>query len=102
MENCQFIDNGNYTVTLYVTTNESDIGNCSKIIRVRNVHPCADFQPKFSVVLANETVNFTDYSTDIDGYIEGWFWDFGDNMNATTQNASHSYQSSLEQQILLL
>jgi len=38
------------------------------------------------------TVQFTDNSTDIDGWIEEWYWNFGDERtNSTEQNPSHQY-----------
>ncbi len=84
-------DNGTYMVSLTVTNNQSSSANCSKTILVRNVAPQADFTPRFTVVFVNQTVNFTDLSSDVDGNITGWFWDFGDGINATEQNSSHSY-----------
>jgi len=37
------------------------------------------------------TVEFTDTSTDIDGNITAWYWDFGDGTNSTEQNPVHQY-----------
>lgn len=36
-------------------------------------------------------VQFTDESTDSDGTIVGWFWDFGDSTTSTSQNPVHTY-----------
>lgn len=38
------------------------------------------------------TVNFGDGSTDFDGYIASWAWDFGDGETSTIQNPTHLYQ----------
>jgi len=38
-----------------------------------------------------ENVQFTDNSTDIDGYIIKWLWDFGDGQTSTEPNPNHSY-----------
>ena len=37
--------------------------------------------------------NFTDTSTDIDGSIASWSWDFGDSAGSSSQHPSHSYAS---------
>ncbi len=37
------------------------------------------------------TVTFTDASTDLDGTITSWSWNFGDGNTSTTQNPSHTY-----------
>jgi PKD repeat protein len=37
--------------------------------------------------------NFTDESTDTDGYIDSWSWDFGDGNTSTSQNPNHTYSS---------
>jgi MYXO-CTERM domain-containing protein len=41
-----------------------------------------------------ETVNFKEASTDADGTIASWRWDFGDGTNSLTQNPSHVYSSA--------
>jgi hypothetical protein len=37
------------------------------------------------------TASFTDTSTDSDGSIVAWLWDFGDSTSSTLQNTSHAY-----------
>lgn len=37
------------------------------------------------------TVNFTDQSTDSDGSVTGWDWDFGDGNTSTQRSPSHTY-----------
>jgi PKD repeat protein len=39
------------------------------------------------------TITFTDTSTDEDGTIAEWDWDFGDSTTSTEQNPTHSYES---------
>ncbi|MFW5946392.1 MAG: GEVED domain-containing protein, partial [Candidatus Natronoplasma sp.] len=41
-----------------------------------------------------DTIDFTDESTDNDGSIEEWSWDFGDGATSTSQNPSHSYDTA--------
>jgi PKD repeat protein len=40
------------------------------------------------------TADFTNTSTDSDGTITGWSWDFGDGNTSTAQNPSHTYTSA--------
>ena len=54
-----------------------------------NENPFANFT---SSVLSR-TVNFTDTSTDSDGSVVAWFWDFGDGNTSTAQNPVHDYTS---------
>ena len=52
-----------------------------------NQNPSADFN--YSV--NNLAVTFTDASTDSDGTIVSWSWDFGDGSTSSDQNTSHTY-----------
>ncbi|MFC2140988.1 PKD domain-containing protein [Acidobacteriota bacterium] len=45
----------------------------------------------FTYTINGLTANFTDTSTDIDGTIVGWNWDFGDGNTSTLQNPTHTY-----------
>lgn len=52
-----------------------------------NVEPTADF----TYTTDNTTVAFEDGSSDTDGNITGWSWDFGDGNTSTLQNPEHTY-----------
>jgi PKD repeat protein len=52
-----------------------------------NVPPVADF----TFTTDGLTADFTDESTDSDGSIVAWSWDFGDGNTSTEQNPSHTY-----------
>ena len=52
-----------------------------------NIDPTADFTFAANAL----TVDFTDASTDSDGSIVAWSWDFGDGNTSTSQNPSHTY-----------
>jgi PKD repeat protein len=54
-----------------------------------NIAPNADF----TYTTDNLTVDFTDTSTDVDGTITEWSWDFGDGNTSTQQSPSHTYAS---------
>jgi serine protease len=52
-----------------------------------NVPPTADF----TFAVNNYTVTFTDQSSDSDGTIVSWLWNFGDGNTSTAQNPVHTY-----------
>jgi PKD repeat protein len=52
-----------------------------------NTAPTADF----TYTTGGLTADFTDQSTDSDGTITAWGWDFGDGATSTEQNPSHTY-----------
>ena len=55
--------------------------------RAANTDPVANWTPS----IAGLDVDFTDASTDADGAVAGWAWDFGDGNTSTLQNPSHTY-----------
>jgi hypothetical protein len=54
-----------------------------------NIPPTADF----SYTTDGLTAAFTDSSTDSDGTVVSWSWDFGDSNTSTAQNPSHTYSA---------
>ncbi len=52
-----------------------------------NAKPSADF----SYACADLACTFTDLSSDSDGTVAAFAWNFGDGESSTTQNAAHSY-----------
>ncbi|MEW6069374.1 MAG: PKD domain-containing protein, partial [Candidatus Thermoplasmatota archaeon] len=84
---------GNYTVTLTVEDNGSAKSSFSRTIFVlpTNWPPVAsfDYSPRYPTT--NDIIQFNDTSTDSDGYIVAWYWDFGDGNNSTAQNPKHRY-----------
>ena len=78
---------------------EVSYGNCSNKVDLVfgngteepvNSPPSADFS--FSTNLLD--VQFNDSSTDADGYIVQWNWNFGDGNNSSAQNPFHSFAQS--------
>lgn len=55
-----------------------------------NAAPSADFTISTDFLNAQ----FTDGSTDSDGSISSWAWNFGDGTNSTAQNPSHTYSNA--------
>jgi PKD repeat protein len=81
---------GTYAVTLTATNAYgSDTETKTDYITVQAVNqpPVADF----TFTTSGLTANFTDASTDPDGTIATWSWDFGDTGTSTLQNPSHTY-----------
>ena len=48
----------------------------------------------YSYTTSGLTANFTDGSTDSDGTVTRWSWDFGDGSTSSAQNPSHSYAAA--------
>ena len=84
---------GDYKTTLVVRDDESEENATSKIITVRNRLPQVSFSffPDFPAI--GETVNFSDQSVDLDGYIVARTWDFGDGVSSSEVNPPHAFTS---------
>jgi uncharacterized surface protein with fasciclin (FAS1) repeats len=65
-------------------------GVLSGCIEEENKKPVAGFSFPTNTVV-NSAIQFTDTSTDSDGTIEEWSWDFGDGGSSTLQNPTHTY-----------
>ncbi len=85
---------GTYTVQLTVTDNNSTTGNVSKNVIVDtgsgNTPPVANF----TFTTNHLAAAFTDASTDSDGSVVSWSWNFGDSGTSTQQNPSHTYAAN--------
>lgn len=78
------------TVSLTVTDDDGATHSWSKQIWIShpdNAVPTASFD----VATSGLTADFTDGSTDSDGTVTAWAWDFGDGATSTEQNPSHAY-----------
>ena len=84
---------GDYMATLVVRDDVSEENATSKIITVRNRPPEASFSfsPDFPAI--GETVEFSDQSVDLDGFIVARTWDFGDGISSSEANPLHAFTS---------
>lgn len=60
------------------------------VVESAQVPPTADFTSS----CPNLVCSFTDQSTDSDGIIASWLWDFGDGAMSSLQNPGHTYASA--------
>jgi PKD repeat protein len=70
-------------------------------VNVLNRRPIADFTFSPSDPSIQDEVNLTDNSSDPDGTVISWFWDFGDGTNSTSKNPSHIFSQKGEWQVTL-
>jgi PKD repeat protein len=64
----------------------------SSIYVMQNELPNDPPAAAFSFATRRKRVTFTDRSTDSDGTIVSWFWDFGDGHTSANKNPSHWYR----------
>jgi PKD repeat protein len=83
---------GSYDVTLTVTDDNgaSDMAYQQVAVYEGNQAPVAAFSAEANRLV----VTFTDQSSDLDGVIAAWSWDFGDGASSTEQNPTHTYTAS--------
>jgi PKD repeat protein len=78
-------------VTLAVTDSQGLTDSTQKLITIRENEPPT---ASFTHAVSGLTVNFSDASTDFDGTIAAWQWNFGNGSTATVQNPSYTYASA--------
>ncbi len=70
------------------------ITSCSDDDGPKNANPVAAFQRSTAIAVLGAPISFTDASTDEDGEIVQWFWDFGDGTGTSSdQNPTYSYST---------
>jgi len=88
----KFPNRGTFDVMLTVMDADGSRANITKPISVLNTSPTADFNIVSSLKpTIDEDITLIDQSSDPDGTIVTWLWDFGDGTKYTSQNATHRY-----------
>lgn len=87
----QYSDFGTYVVSLDVVSDSKCYDTVKKTVYVGTI-PVVDFQTDGHCL--NDPVYFTDLSTNLDGPIVMWSWDFGDGITSSEQNPEHLFASS--------
>jgi len=84
-------NNGVYTVRLTVTDDDGANDSVLHSIIIANIPPVADFSYAPDNVTDIDDVVFTDNSSDVDGSVVNWTWDFGDGNISYERNVTHKY-----------
>lgn len=90
----RYTTNGPKSVTLAVTDNDGASASIVRTVIVVNLGPAASFAYAPSSVTTADVVQFTDASTDEDGTVATWSWDFGDGSTSTSKNPTHNFASA--------
>lgn len=87
----KYSDKKTFTVTLTVT-GPAGTDTATKQITVSNAQPVPSFSYNPPNPLENQSINFdASYSSDADGSISSYSWDFGDGSTGTGKTIQHAY-----------
>jgi PKD repeat protein len=90
-----YLSPGTYTVTLAVTDNKGGTDQHSLPVTVpQDGPPNARPTAAFTHNCTDLSCTFTDGSTDTDGTVNVWSWDFGDGTSETARNPTHTFASA--------
>lgn len=82
---------GTHPVTLTVEDDLGAVATVTQDVPVVNLLPAVEFQATPVHPDVNDVVAFHDLSTDRDGAVVAWAWDFGDGATSALQHPMHAY-----------
>lgn len=91
--NYSYSNNGRYLVNLTITDNEGNRDSASYEIIVLNIAPIASFNVTPPNPDTETLIQFADLSSDTDGIIINWTWNFGDDIKSYLQNPQYQYDT---------
>jgi hypothetical protein len=83
--------NADWIKTEFNNQNDPSIFYSVSSEEILNIKPTANFTYTPENPSTQDTIQFTDTSTDSDGTIISWLWDFDDGNTSTQQNPTHQY-----------
>jgi len=95
-----YSDNGSYSVTLTLTDNDGATDSITKMVQVANTAPTANFT--WSCSSGNECAFDATGSSDADGSITSYSWDFGDGKTGAGATTTHKYSPPQSYTVTLL
>lgn len=88
----RFWDDGTYTVSLVVISSDSLAGATTLTVDVANRPPSVDTMQDIATTLGTAH-DLVAMATELDGYIAGYSWDFGDGSTSTSRTPTHTWTS---------
>ncbi len=82
---------GSYNVQLTVTDNDGATDTFARTVEVSEQPVNSPPAANFSYTIDGLTVSFSDESTDSDGQVVRWDWNFGDRNSSAERNPRHTY-----------
>ena len=89
---CVFDLRGTYTVALRVTDSLGETSADTLTVTVLNREPTTSFNHTPLEPTVFQTVQFRDNSTDPDGNVTAWAWDFGDGDTSRRKDPTHGFE----------
>ena len=88
----KFTSPGKYAITLKARDNDGAESVVTKTVNIKGSSPNANFTFTPGKVTVLVEMQFVDHSSDPDGNIVSWHWDFGDGTTSTERNPTHRYR----------